>query len=202
VDDELLERSRLEKLKRAKKGEPDRQQPTWDQANGIAANVAAKTAESGLIVKLMLNFGVGQAEIKFLRGEHIDLANGVVHFRRKKTGKHFDVPIFPHATGLVEALKAHGRLDVGKPVVAHGGTPAKHWQPLVSAWTFRFMSRGLCADALSSMLWNLALTPAWSHDGKVTKTRAWSSKFTASISTRSMRSVRRRRWATARSRLR
>jgi integrase len=118
VDDELLERSPLEKLKRAKKGEPDRQQPTWDQANGIAANVAAKTAESGLIVKLMLNFGVGQAEIKFLRGEHIDLANGVVHFRRKKTGKHFDVPIFPHATGLVEALKAHGRLDVGKPVVA------------------------------------------------------------------------------------
>jgi integrase len=117
LDDEVLERSPLEKLKRAKKGEPDRQQPTWEQAERIAADVAAKSAESGLIVKLMLNFGVGQAEIKFLRGEHIDLANGVGHFRRKKTGKHFDVPIFPHATGLVEALKAKGRLAAGKSLV-------------------------------------------------------------------------------------
>jgi integrase len=117
LDDEVLEHSPLEKLKRAKKGEPDRQQPTWEQAEHIAAEVATRSAESGLIVRLMLNFGVGQAEIKFLRGEHIDLANGVVHFRRKKTGKHFDVPIFPHATGMVDALKAKGRLAVGKPVV-------------------------------------------------------------------------------------
>jgi integrase len=117
VDDEVLEHSPLEKLKRAKKGEPDRQQPTWEQADRIAADVAAKAAESGLIVKLMLNFGVGQAEIRFLRGEHIDLINGAVHFRRKKTGKHFDVPIFPHATGLVEALKCQGRLAAGKSVV-------------------------------------------------------------------------------------
>ena len=117
VEDEVLNHSPLEKLKRAKKGEPDRQQPTWDQAGEIAADVVAKAAESGLIVKLMLNFGVGQAEIKFLRGEHFDLPNEVVHFRRKKTGKHFDVPIFPHATGLVEGLRAQGRLAVGKSVV-------------------------------------------------------------------------------------
>jgi len=82
LDDGLIERSPIEKLKRARKGEPDRQQPNWEQAQQLAEEVANKSAESGLIVKLMLNFGVGQAEIKFLHGERVDEGKGVIHFRR------------------------------------------------------------------------------------------------------------------------
>ena len=117
VEDGILTESPLAKLKRAKKGETERQQPTWEQAERIVAEVATKARESSLIVNLMRNFGVGQAEIEQLRGEHFDLAKGLVHFRRKKTGKFFDVPIFPHSKALVEELKNKGRLGVGRPVV-------------------------------------------------------------------------------------
>jgi integrase len=47
----------------------------------------------------------------------MDCRSRSIHFRRKKTGKPFDVPLFPHAATLVERLKAEGRLFVGKPVV-------------------------------------------------------------------------------------
>ena len=69
------------------------------------------------IVRELCNFGVGQAEIHYLLGEHIDLSQGIVHFRRKKTGKPFDVPIFTHAKEFIERLKSNGRLKKALPVV-------------------------------------------------------------------------------------
>jgi integrase len=117
IDDDLIERSPLERLKRSRKGEPDRKQPTWEQSQEIADAVAESSPETGIIVGFMRNFGVGQAEIKYLFGEHIDLRAGVIHFRRKKTGKPFDVPIFPHAKPFIESLNTTAPFQVGKPVV-------------------------------------------------------------------------------------
>jgi integrase len=117
VEDEIIDRSPLDQLKPCRKTEPDRQQPSWEQSQLIVDAVNESLQESGLIVGFMRNFGVGQAEIKHLIGQHIDVEADVIHFRRKKTGKPFDVPIFPHAAQFIEELKKKGRLQVGKPVV-------------------------------------------------------------------------------------
>jgi len=118
LDDGIIDRSPLERLKRAKRGETRREQPTWEQSQQIVDEVAQSATETKRIVGFMRNFGVGQAEIKFLLGEHIDLAARVIHFRRKKTGKVFDVPLFPHAKEFIECLKSEGRLQRSRPVVA------------------------------------------------------------------------------------
>jgi integrase len=117
VEDEIIDRSPLERLKRSRNGEPDRQQPNWEQSQRIVEAIPDSFPETKVIVGFMRNFGVGQAEIKSLLGEHIETQAGVIHFRRKKTGKAFDVPIFPHARAFIDALKSDGRLELGKPVV-------------------------------------------------------------------------------------
>jgi integrase len=118
IEDEIVDRSPLERLKPARKGEIEREQPTWEQSQQIVNETEKSAPETALIVRFMRDFGVGQAEIKFLFGGHIDLDKQVIHFRRKKTGKLFDVPIFGHAKQFVERLRAEGRLQVDKPVVA------------------------------------------------------------------------------------
>ncbi|MGO8926033.1 MAG: tyrosine-type recombinase/integrase [Limisphaerales bacterium] len=117
LDDGHIEKSPLERLSRAKKGEPERQQPTWEQSLQLVEAVTRSGPETGIIVGFMRHFGVGQAEIKYLKGEHIDFERSEIHFRRKKTGKCFDVPIFPHAKAFVEALKNQGRLQTDRPLV-------------------------------------------------------------------------------------
>jgi integrase len=116
VEDGHIDRSPLERLKRTRNGEPERQQPTWEQSLQILELVTRSVPETGVIVGFMRYFGVGQAEIMHLKGEHIDRARGKVHFRRKKTGKPFDVPIFPHAKPFIESLAEKGVLITGKPV--------------------------------------------------------------------------------------
>jgi integrase len=117
LEDEIIQKSPLEKLKRARKGEPDRAQPNWEQAQQIEIEVARYATETAIIVGFMRNFGVGQAEIRHLLGENVDSEKSAIHFRRKKTGKAFDVPIFPHARDFIEKLKKAGRLRAGNPVV-------------------------------------------------------------------------------------
>jgi integrase len=118
LEDGQLEKSPLEKLKRTHNGEPDRQQPTWEQSLQILQSVTRSVPETGVIVGIMRHFGIGQAEIKYLDGAHIDLPRGEIHFRRKKTSKPFDVPIFPHAEAFIHWLKQQGKFTAGKPVVA------------------------------------------------------------------------------------
>jgi hypothetical protein len=84
----------------------------------VVAEMERYAPETAIIVSFMRDFGVGQAEVKYLLGEHIDLTAQVIHFRRKKTGKPFDVPIFGHAKPFIEQLKCEGRLQTGRPVVA------------------------------------------------------------------------------------
>jgi integrase len=117
LEDEIIQKSPLEKLKRARKGEPERAQPNWEQVQQIEFEVGRYAGETALIVGFMRNFGVGQAEIRYLLGDNVDTENGVIHFRRKKTGKAFDVPIFPHARAFIEKLKKERRLHAGKSVV-------------------------------------------------------------------------------------
>ena len=117
LDDGHIEKSPLERLSRAKKGEPERQQPTWEQSLQLVESVMRSVAETGVILAVMRHFGVGQAEIKYLRGEHVDFERSEIHFRRKKTGKCFDVPVFPHARAFIESLKNQGRLQTDRPVV-------------------------------------------------------------------------------------
>jgi integrase len=117
VEDEVIGKSPLDLLPPSRKSEPDRQQPTWEQSQRIVEEVTDSSPETGVIVAFMRHFGVGQAEIKGLTGEDIDFQTGVIHFRRKKTGKPFDVPIFPHAEGFIKALKAGGYVSVGRAVV-------------------------------------------------------------------------------------
>jgi len=117
AEDGIIERSPLERLKRVKPREPDRRELAWGQAQQIVTEVGRYAEESAIILAFAQNFGVGQAEIKHLRGEHIDFEKGEINFRRKKTGKPFEIPIFPHAKAFIEKLKAAGRFQVGKPVV-------------------------------------------------------------------------------------
>jgi integrase len=118
VDDGFIERSPLERVPKVKMREPERKNLSWTQAQQIEIEVGRYAVETGIIVGLIRNFGVGQAEIRHLLGEHVEVEKGVIHFRRKKTGKPFDVPIFPHAKELIEQLKSQGRLRQGKPVVS------------------------------------------------------------------------------------
>lgn len=94
IDDGVIERSPLERMKRAKGKEPDRQNPTWEQVQRLAAAAGRLTGQPSIVAKLMQYFGVGQTEIKHLCGEHVELVNSKVHFRRKKAGKSFELPTF------------------------------------------------------------------------------------------------------------
>jgi integrase len=117
AEDGLMEKSPLERLKRLKLQEPERAQPSWEQSLQIVEAVTRSAPETGLIVGFARHFGVGKAEIRHLKGEHIDLSRKVIHFRRQKTGKLFDVPIFSYAEVFIEALKNQGTLKADHPVV-------------------------------------------------------------------------------------
>jgi integrase len=104
------------KLKPLKRTQTIREQPSWADAWKLVQEVCQQAAQSGELLRFMLAFGVGQKEVKNLRGEHIDSERGVVHFLRQKTGKVFDVPILEHAEPILGALRAAGRIKTGKTV--------------------------------------------------------------------------------------
>jgi integrase len=116
VELELLEKSPLDGMKALKKAKPIRLQPSWDVAQEIVNHIHKSSPESGTISKFMLFFGVGQAEIKGIQGEHIDLEAKCVHFFRQKTRKHYTVPIYAHAGGFIKELEADGKILSGKLV--------------------------------------------------------------------------------------
>lgn len=93
---------------------PERLTPSWQQAHTIIETV--KRPKSRVALSAMLLLGLGQAELRNLRGEHFDLTRGCVMVRRQKTRKIFTVPIYPHARSFVEKLRDEGRLEPDKPV--------------------------------------------------------------------------------------
>jgi integrase len=88
---------------------PERLTPTWQQAQSLIESV--KRPESKMALSAMLLLGLGQAELRNLRGEHFDLERGCVVVRRQKTQKIFTVPIFPQARPLVKMMCDEGRLE-------------------------------------------------------------------------------------------
>jgi integrase len=93
---------------------PDRLTPSWEQAHAIIA--AVKRPESKMALTAMLLFGLGQGELKNLRGEHFNLAQNSISIRRQKTQKVFTIPIFPYARLFVEKLRDEDRLERGGQV--------------------------------------------------------------------------------------
>gem|GEM_PF-541797 len=93
---------------------PERLTPTWEQAQNLIDSV--KRRESKMALSAMLLLGLGQAELRNLRGEHFDLERNCVVVRRQKTRKIFTVPVYPHALSFIKKLRDEGRLEPGKPV--------------------------------------------------------------------------------------
>jgi integrase len=104
------------KLKPLKRSQVIRQQAGWEDAWKIVEEVCRLSPESGELCRFALAFGVGQKEIKNLRGEHVDFVRNVVSFVRQKTGRAFQVPVLRHAAPFLASLKAAGRIQPGKPV--------------------------------------------------------------------------------------
>ncbi len=99
-----------------RKESPRRLQPSWAEALELVSQAERIDARAGRILRFMLLFGVGQGEVRGLRGEHFDMAKGVVHMLRLKTRRHFDVPIYPHAREFVGKLEDEGVLRTGQVV--------------------------------------------------------------------------------------
>jgi integrase len=93
---------------------PERLTPTWEQAQAIIK--AVRRPNSKMALSAMLLFGLGQGELKNLRGEHFNLAQKTISIRRQKTQKVFTIPIYPHAQQFVDQLRDNGRLTNGKQV--------------------------------------------------------------------------------------
>jgi integrase len=116
VESGAISKSPLEGVKPLKKTEPEREQPTWQQAQEIIEEVAKRAPDTALVLRFMLFFGVGQAEVRALLGEHIHEDRGEISFRRQKTKKYFSITIFPHAKDFIQSLRAREMIHTGKPV--------------------------------------------------------------------------------------
>ncbi len=103
-------------VKPLKKIDPDRRQPTWEMASKIVEEAARNSPESAELLRAMLLFGVGQAEIRTVQGEDFDFGQKEIRFRRVKTNKPFSIPFYQHAADFIDGLKAAERLLNGRPV--------------------------------------------------------------------------------------
>jgi len=114
VDLGAVSENPAQQVKLLREPNPDRITPTWEQAQNIIASV--KRQESRRALTAMLLFGLGQAELRNLRGEHFDLARGIITVRRQKTQKIFMIPVFPQAHQFVEELRNAGLLNPHKDI--------------------------------------------------------------------------------------
>jgi integrase len=116
VENGWIENNPAAQLKPLKKQATIREQPTFEQAEQIAAEVATKSKESAEIIRAMYLLGLGQAEIKGLLGQHVDARRYMLRIVRKKTGHSFEVPVFDQAKKFLWDLLQKGRLRPGKQV--------------------------------------------------------------------------------------
>ena len=112
----FIDKSPLDAIKPLKKSNPIRLQPSWQEAQQIIEHVEKSSPDSAAPLRFMLLFGIGQAEVQGLRGEHFDFDREELHLYRQKTQKEYTVPIYPHAKAFVQELKEKGMIVNGKPV--------------------------------------------------------------------------------------
>ena len=166
VEAGLLVENPAAKLKPLKRTQTIRQQPAWAEAWKLVEEACQQAPESGELLRFMLAFGVGQKEVKNLRGEHIDFERDVVHFLRQKTGKVFDVPILEHAKPILEALRVLDGSRLAKRY-SPGVTPSKPCTETASASECRSTRRGRSGAPLSSMPWSTVQTLVLWPNGRV-----------------------------------
>jgi integrase len=109
--DRVILKSPAAELKRRKVHDPVRLTPSWDQFKAIVGNVRAQVfnadcKDSSDFLEFMGLAGLGQAELKNLTWGDVDLAKNRMKIRRVKTGRFFDVPIYPQLRPLLERLHA------------------------------------------------------------------------------------------------
>jgi integrase len=85
--------------------------PTIEQCEAIVANIRCQKAsdtreDSANLCEFIHLAALGQAEAGFLTWKDIDFEKGLIRAKRIKTGKFFDVPIYPHLKPFLEALAA------------------------------------------------------------------------------------------------
>jgi integrase len=109
--DRVILKSPAAELKRRKVHDPVRLTPSWEQFKAMVGNVRAQVfnadcKDSGDFLEFMGLAGLGQAELKNLTWGDVDLAKNRMKIRRVKTGRFFDVPIYPQLRPLLERLHA------------------------------------------------------------------------------------------------
>ena len=109
--DRVILKSPAAELKRRKVHDPVRLTPSWEQFKAIVSNVRAQVfnadcKDSGDFLEFMGLAGLGQAELKNLTWSTVDLGKNRMKIRRVKTGRFFDVPIYPQLRPLLERLYA------------------------------------------------------------------------------------------------
>ncbi len=109
--DRVILKSPAAELKRRKVHDPVRLTPSWEQSRPSWATSAlrsfnADAKDSGDFIEFMGPRGLGQAELKNLTWNDVDLAKNRMRIRRGETGRFFDVPIYPQLRPLLERLHA------------------------------------------------------------------------------------------------
>ena len=109
VSDRVILKSPSAELKRRKVHDPVRLTPSWDQFKAIVTEIRTKVfnadcKETADFVEFMGLAGLGQAELRNLTWSDIDLTRNRMKVRRVKTGRFFEVPIYPQLRPLVEKL--------------------------------------------------------------------------------------------------
>ena len=91
--------------------EPDRPTPDFESFNAIVESIRSQihsdtAAASSDLVEFMGLSGLGTAECDGLRWQHINLKSGTMFVLRVKTGKRFQVPIYPQLRPLLERMES------------------------------------------------------------------------------------------------
>lgn len=112
VDDRVIARSPMEKIKYRKRGDITRLTPTAEQFAAIVADLRAQIwnghgrDDTADFVELAGRLGLGQAELAAIQRQHINLESGTIQIFRKKTRKEFTIPIYPPAMPIIKRRMA------------------------------------------------------------------------------------------------
>ena len=117
VEENFIQRNPLDSVKREKTEPIRRTQHKWEDAERVLEEVKKRAPESYLELKFMLFLGVGQAEAKDFTAGAVDDQADQLAFIRRKTGKTYQIPIYPWAKDFIHS-EMKPRLKAGQAVFA------------------------------------------------------------------------------------
>lgn len=124
IKDDIIEKNPYHKLstKRVKINDEPAQVPTIEQCEKIVESIRgqefADTREtSGDLVEFLHLAGLGEAEAAWLTWDNINFQAGFMQCKRVKTGRYFQVPIYPQLRPLLtDMYERQGKPDPGVKV--------------------------------------------------------------------------------------